>query len=88
MLGPFVVPLSLPLAVVMLTAMIRVHLRYGFSSIRLQGLTAAGAVFGPVGYELNLLYIAALSTLCLSGSSPLSFDRWRAGWSRKEDESW
>ena len=42
------------------------HLRYGFSSIRLKALTSAGAEFGPVGYELNLLYIAALLTLALS----------------------
>src|SRR5262245_56308820 len=31
MLGAFVTPLSLPLAVVMATAMFGVHLRYGFS---------------------------------------------------------
>lgn len=76
MLGAFVVPVSLPLTVVMLTAMFGVHLRYGFSSIRLQAIGASGAVFGPVGYELNLLYVAALLTLALSGASPLSVDRW------------
>jgi putative oxidoreductase len=78
MLGAFVAPLSVPLAVVMATAMVGVHLRYGFSSIRLQALTANGAVFGPVGYELNLLYLAALVALALGGASPLSIDRWRA----------
>jgi putative oxidoreductase len=76
MLGAGVVPLSVPLAVVMLTAMFGVHLRYGFSSIRLKSLTAAGAEFGPVGYELNLLYMAALVALALAGSTPLSVDRW------------
>ena len=39
-------------------------------------MAAAGAVFGPVGYELNLLYIAALLALVLGGPSPLSVDRW------------
>ena len=30
---------------------------YGYSSIRLIGIGHAGAQFGPVGYEINLLYI-------------------------------
>ena len=34
MAGGFVRPLAAPLAVVMLTAMFSVHLRYGFSSVR------------------------------------------------------
>jgi putative oxidoreductase len=76
MIGAGVVVLSVPLAVVMATAMLGVHLRYGFSSIRLKELTDAGAQFGPVGYELNLLYVAALVALALSDSSPLSVDRW------------
>ncbi len=68
MAGAFVAPLSLPLVIVMLTAMFRVHLRYGFSSIRLKAVTGSGAEFGPIGYELNLLYVAALLTLVLCGS--------------------
>ena len=47
----------------MSTAMFGVHCRYGFSSVRLKSLSDAGAVFGPVGYEVNLLYIAALVAL-------------------------
>lgn len=82
MLGACVAPLVVPLAIVMLTAMVGVHLRYGFSSIRLQAITPSGAVFGPVGYELNLLYLAALLALAVSGTSPLSVDRWRE--SRRE----
>jgi putative oxidoreductase len=76
MLGAYVLPLSLPLSVVMVTAMFGVHFRYGFSSIRLQAFSASGAVFGPVGYELNLLYVAALLVLALCGPSPVSVDRW------------
>ncbi|MGH9552532.1 MAG: DoxX family protein [Terriglobales bacterium] len=72
MAGAFVLPLSLPLGVVMLTALFSVHFRYGFSSIRLRAVTAAGAEFGPIGYELNLLYIVGLLTLAIGGSGELS----------------
>jgi putative oxidoreductase len=78
MLGVYVVPVSIPLAAVMLAALFGVHLRYGFSSIRLQAITASGAVFGPIGYELNLLYIAALLALAASGPGPLALDSRRA----------
>lgn len=78
MLGAFVGPLSLPLAAIMLTAMVGVHLRYGFSSIRLKALTGAGAEFGPIGIELNLLYLAGMAALALSGPGPFSVDGWRA----------
>jgi len=74
MAGALVVPLSVPLAVVMLTAMFAVHLPNGFSSIKLRSISAAGAEFGAPGYELNLLYLAGLLTLCLAGSGPASVD--------------
>lgn len=76
MAGAFVLPLALPLAIVMLTALFSVHLPYGFSSIRLRAVTAAGAEFGPIGYELNLLYLAGLLTLAVGGSGKWSVDRW------------
>lgn len=69
MAGAFVVPLSVPLMIVMLTALFKVHMQYGFSSITLKAVTASGAEFGPVGFELNLLYIAALLTLALARPS-------------------
>lgn len=74
--GAFVAPLALPLAVIMITAMLKVHLQYGFSSVRLKGITAAGAEFGPIGYEMNLLYLTGLLTLALSRPTKLSLDRW------------
>ncbi len=77
MLGAAVLPVCLPLIVIMATAMFGVHFRYGFSSVRLKSISDAGAVFGPVGYEVNLLYIAALVALALGGDSPISVDRWR-----------
>src|SRR5512133_3979597 len=78
MVGAFVVPLTIPLAAIMLTAMFKVHLQYGFSSVTLKALDPSGAQFGPVGYELNLLYVMALIALALSGPGMLSIDAWRA----------
>jgi putative oxidoreductase len=77
MLGAFVVPLSLVLATILSVALFGIHLRYGFSSVRLKSLSAAGAEFGPVGYELSLLYLGALGALAFSESTPLSIDRLR-----------
>lgn len=74
--GAFVVPLSVPLSVIMLTAMFSVHFQYGFSSIRLKAVTSSGAEFGPIGYEMNLLYIAGLLTLALGGAGRWSVDRY------------
>jgi len=72
----FFIPLaSIPMAVVLLVAIFTVHLPYGFSSIKLQSVTAAGAHFGQPGYETDLLYLAALAALVLSGSGPLALDR-------------
>lgn len=76
MAGAFVVPLSLPLTIVMMSALITVHLQYGFSSIRLKSISASGAEFGPIGYELNLIYIAGLLAIALCGPTRLSLDHW------------
>ena len=74
LLGAFIPLVSLPLAAVLLVAIFTVHLPYGFSSIRLIAVTPAGARFGPVGYETNLLYLAALVSLVLGGSGPFAID--------------
>ena len=74
LIGAFVMLASIPMTIVLLTAVFTVHLPYGFSSIKLLAVTAAGAQFGPVGYEVNLLYIACLAALVLGGSGPLSVD--------------
>lgn len=75
LVGAFVPLASIPLIVVLLVATFSVHVQYGFSSIKLQAVTAAGAQFGPPGYETGLLYIAALVALVLGGPGPLSVDR-------------
>jgi putative oxidoreductase len=46
-LSMFVSPVALPMAAVLLVAVLTVHLPYGFSSIKLMGVNAAGAQFGP-----------------------------------------
>ena len=74
LLGAFVALVSLPMAAVLLVAMFRVHLPYGFSSIKLVAVTTAGPQFGPPGYECNLVYLACLATLVLGGSGPLAID--------------
>jgi putative oxidoreductase len=71
----FVAIVSLPMAAVLLVAMFTVHLPYGFSAIKLIGVTAAGAQFGPPGYEVDLLYIACLAALVMGGSGPFTVDR-------------
>lgn len=76
--GIFVEIVSVPLIVSMLVAMFTVHIRYGFSSVHTIGLTSTGPVFGPPGYEINLIYIGALLALALLGSGPLSLDAWLA----------
>lgn len=69
------VPLaSIPMATVLLVAVFTVHLPSGFSSIKLQAVTAAGAQFGPPGFETDLLYLACLAALVLGGSGPLAIE--------------
>jgi putative oxidoreductase len=77
--GAFVPLASAPMIVVLLVAIVTVHLPNGFSSIKLFGYDAAGAHFGPPGYETDLLYIAGLLALCFGGAGPLSLDGYVSG---------
>ena len=74
LLGALVPLVSIPMAAVLLVAIFTVHLPYGFSSIKLQAVTAGGAQFGPPGFETDLLYLACLAALVLGGSGPLAID--------------
>jgi putative oxidoreductase len=76
LVGAFLPWVSIPIAVVLLGAMFTTHLPYGFSSIKLQAVTAAGAHFGQPGYEVDLLYLACLAGLVLGGAGPYSVDNW------------
>ena len=76
LLGAFVPLVSLPMAAVLIVAMLTVHLPYGFSSIKLLSVTSGRAQFGPPGYEVDLLYLACLAALVLGGSGPLAIDNY------------
>lgn len=66
------------LMVEMLAAAVLVHGPAGFNFLHVIGQTEAGPVYGLPGYEVNLLYIAALGSLLLSGPGP-----WSAGGRRR-----
>ena len=72
--GAFIAVVSIPLIISLVVAMFTVHLKYGFSSINTIGLTQSGPVFGPPGFEVNLLYIAGLLVLLVNGGGKFSVD--------------
>jgi putative oxidoreductase len=74
--GAFITVVSIPLILTMLVAIVTVSYKFGFSSVNTIGLTPAGPKFGPPGYEINLLYIAGLLSLMLSGACMFSVDAW------------
>lgn len=65
---------AIPLICIMLVAMFTIHIDYGFSSVKTIGLTPQGPLFGPPGYETNLLYISGLISLILTGAGVFSID--------------
>lgn len=71
-LGIFVVLAAIPLIATMLVAMVTIQFNYGYSAVNTIGLTPQGPVFGPPGYEINLLYIAGLIVLIVNGSGKYS----------------
>jgi putative oxidoreductase len=77
---------SVPMAIVLLVAIVTVHLPNGFSSIKLQSVTAAGAHFGQPGYETDLLYLAGLLALVLGGPGPFALDRFIFPATRRREE--
>lgn len=85
-LGGFITIVSVPLAVLLLVAVVTVHLPYGFSSIKLIAITPAGAQFGPPGYECDLLYLAGLAALVLGGPGPWAIDGLRRLKKQKQNE--
>jgi len=66
----------IPLAITMIVAMLTINVRYGFSSIKTIGLTPEGPLFGPPGYEINLVYLAGLFALLLLGPGKWSVENW------------
>ena len=74
LLGALVSLVSIPAIVLMVVAIATVHWPNGFSSIKLLSFSNGRALFGPPGYECDLLYIACIVTLVLMGPSPWSID--------------
>jgi putative oxidoreductase len=66
----------IPLAITMLVALFTINIRYGFSSIKTIGLTPEGPIFGPPGYEINLVYLAGLFVLLLLGPGKWSVEQY------------
>lgn len=76
MVGALTLPLIAAMAPVLLVALFTVHLKFGFTSIKLMAVTPAGPKFGPPGMETDLLYLAGLTTLLITGPGPLAVDNW------------
>jgi len=74
LLGIAVTLVCVPLVFTMLVAMFTIHIHFGFSAVNTIGVTPAGPQFGPPGYEINLIYIAALIALASSKPTPFSID--------------
>jgi putative oxidoreductase len=74
LLGAFIPIVSIPMAAVLLVAIATVHLPNGFSSIKLEAVTAAGPQFGQPGYETDLLYLACLVALVVGGPGAWAID--------------
>jgi putative oxidoreductase len=75
LLGVLIPLASIPMATVLLVAIVTVHLPNGFSSIKLLSVDAAGSHFGQPGYETDLLYLASLVALVIGGSGPVALDQ-------------
>ena len=75
---------SIPMSVVLLTALVTVHLPYGFFWVKFAEVTEAGIKFGTVGYEILLLYLAGLVALVLGGPGALSLKSWIEGRRHRE----
>ena len=72
--GAFVPLIAVPMLAVLAVAVVTVHIRFGFTSIKLLDVTPSGPHFGPPGIETDLLYMAALVTLVLGGPGPIALD--------------
>lgn len=80
MCGAFVPIATVPMLVVLLVATLTVHLQFGFTSIKLMDVVNGVPVFGPPGYETDLLYAVGLLTLLAGGAGPFAVDTWLGPW--------
>jgi putative oxidoreductase len=85
LIGAFIPVVSIPMITVLLVAIFTVHLPNGFSSIKLQSVTAGVAHFGQPGYETDLLYIAGLLALGFGGAGPFALSEIIANKARRTE---
>src|SRR5262245_35949354 len=64
-IGAFVSLMSVPMVIVLLVAIVKVHWQFGFSSIKFLAVSAEGLQFGKPGVECDLLYVACIVALWL-----------------------
>jgi putative oxidoreductase len=76
-IGAYVSLMSVPMVIVLLVAIVKVHWQFGFSSIKFLAVTADGLQFGKPGVECDLLYLAAIVGVWFAGPDPCSLDHWR-----------
>ena len=76
--GSFVRIACIPLALNVPAILFMIHARSGFDFVKLTAITANGPQYGMPGYEVSLLYLAALVSLFISGAGVVSVDGWRA----------
>ena len=76
-IGAYVSLMSVPMVIVLLVAIVKVHWQFGFSSIKFLAVTADGLQFGKPGVECDLLYLAAIVAVWFAGPDPCSLDHWR-----------
>lgn len=72
--GAFVALMSVPMVIVLLVAIVKVHWQFGFSSIKFLAVTPDGLLFGKPGVECDLLYLACIAALFVLAPDPWSLD--------------
>jgi hypothetical protein len=79
LIGAFVPIVSVPMAVVLLTALFTIHRPYGFFSVKLVEVTSTGTKFGSVGLRDHPASTSPRWVHSRSAARvPLSVDRWRS----------
>ena len=66
---------SMLLTIDMLVALYKVHWQWGFNFMHVSKSGTGQTIFGMPGYEVNLLYIAILLTLMITGPGKLALFR-------------
>lgn len=74
LLGAFVRVTAIALAANVPAILFAIHWPSGFDYVKLTAVTPLGPQYGMPGFEVSVLYVAALLSLVLSGAGPYSWD--------------